>query len=76
MKKSRIKNWKVSVVTRAFREVEATSLVEAGDKVAKWADENPYELWNWFSQKGHTISGESIEEVSEIENEEKPKKVD
>lgn len=64
MKKSRIKNWKVSVVTRAFREVEAESLVEAGDKVAKWADENPYELWNWFSQAGHTISGESIEEVN------------
>ena len=62
MKKSRIKNWKVSVVTRAFREVEAESLVEAGDKVAKWADENPYELWNWFSQTGHTVSGESIEE--------------
>jgi hypothetical protein len=64
MKKPELKKWKVSVVTRAFREVEAESLVEAGDKVAEWADNNPYELWNWFSQSGHTISGESVEEVS------------
>lgn len=64
MKKKPVKKWKVSVVTRAFREIEAPTLVEAGDKVAKWADENPYELWNWFSQKGHTISGESIEEMT------------
>jgi len=69
MKKSRIKNWKVSVVTRAFKEIEATSLVEAGDKVAKWADENPYELWNWFSKEGHTISGESIEEINDEKTE-------
>lgn len=64
MKKPRIRKWKVSVITTAFREVEANNLVEAGDKVAKWADENPYELWNWFSKDGHTVSGDSIEEVS------------
>ena len=69
MKTPKVKTWKVSVVTRAFREVEATSLVEAGDKIAKWADENPYELWNWFSQKGHTISGESIEEINDEKTE-------
>ena len=64
MKKPRIRKWKVSVITTAFREVEANNLVEAGDKVAKWADKNPYELWNWFSKDGHTVSGDSIEEVS------------
>ena len=74
--KTKVKTWKVSVVTRAFKEIEATSLVEAGDKVAKWADENPYELWNWFSQTGHTISGESIEEVNETENKTELKEVD
>ena len=74
MKKPKLKKWKVSVVTRAFREVEAESLVEAGDKVAEWADNNSYELWNWFSQEGHTISGESIEEFSGTRSEDKNNK--
>ena len=69
MKKPKVKTWKVSVTSRAFKEIEAESLVEAGDKVAKWADENPYELWNWFSMKGHTISGESIEEFNDEKTE-------
>jgi len=62
-----MKKWKVSVTSTAFKEIEAESLVEAGDKVAKWADDFPYDLWVWFSQEGHTVSGDSIEELTEKE---------
>ena len=63
MKEPRIKKWKVSVIATAYKEIEAKDLVEAGDKVAKWADNNPYELWHWFSTNAHTVSGDSIEEL-------------
>ena len=41
------------------------SLVEAGDKIAQWADENRYDLWHFLSKSAAVTTGESIEEYKD-----------
>tara|TARA_R100001594_G_scaffold146018_1_gene196834 strand:- start:1263 stop:1490 length:228 start_codon:yes stop_codon:yes gene_type:complete len=62
---SKLKKWKVSITTVAFKEIEAESLVEAGDKMAQWADENRYDLWHFLSKNAAVTTGESIEEYKD-----------
>ena len=69
MKKDKLKKWKVSVTTTAYKTIEAKDLVSAGDGVAKWAETNPYELWNWLSKESKIVASEFIEEVKDIQNE-------
>ena len=63
------KKWRVSIDVTAFKEVEAETLVEAGDKVTKWA-ENKYALWHWLSTYGNVEIASFIEEITEDKKEE------
>jgi uncharacterized protein with NRDE domain len=57
-----VSKWLVSIeVQGCSKEVEADSLVEAGDKVAKWAEDR-YGLWNWLSLNGRVEIAKNVKE--------------
>jgi len=63
-----MKKWLVSLeVNGCSKEVEAESLVEAGDKVAEWAEDR-YGLWNWLSLNGRVEIAKVVKEKVEDED--------